>query len=248
MAVNSVIVYFPWGAGGNLVRNIITLDTRFEFLDDQEFNGSYPLATDRYKWLKAYYQASVTPDTWLQREWSIRQKLYNRYYQGNIQYWNPEYLIAYDCHGEDREVNTIKQNGYLDSYDQNMPTQQSAWRIQECQHIFLISNNVKLITDIYISKNPVLNQFDYIDQFDVRTTRALETNNKLTANLKELLQTLGAPTYIAEELYSGPNLLKDIVNQLQLDIPYSYINELHSIWLQSTREIYYNYYKKELII
>ena len=54
MAINGVIVYFPWGAGGNFVKNIINIDTQFEFIDDNPNLVEYFTKESRYNWLVNY--------------------------------------------------------------------------------------------------------------------------------------------------------------------------------------------------
>ena len=53
--MNGVIVYFPWGAGGNLVKNIIAIDPRFEFIDEVLFKQS-----DQYKLIYEAVQSSLS--------------------------------------------------------------------------------------------------------------------------------------------------------------------------------------------
>jgi hypothetical protein len=241
----SVVVCFPWGAGGNLIRNIIGLDPEFEFCTDK---------ADRYKWLYDYYTKPVTSETWLQREWSIRQQFYNKYYLGGITYWNPEYLLAYDCHGTSIEISAIETNNQLLCYDRykidrNQRTEQvSPWRLQDCEYIFVLPNNINSITDIYHSKNPSLNQFNHIVELE-RKKYALDANSKLHNNLQTLANKLvNKHTYIAEDLFQSPNIILDIVSKLNLNISAQQITNIHSKWLQTTREVYYNYYNRELTL
>ncbi|NDH69523.1 MAG: hypothetical protein EBY22_16840, partial [Gammaproteobacteria bacterium] len=103
--MNNIILYFPWGGGGNLVRNIISIDLRFEFLDDQWPDRDYPTANSRYEFLLSYYNRPVEPSTWLPREWGQRGKIQNRYYRdGKIAHWNPGKLLVYDAHGSQADV------------------------------------------------------------------------------------------------------------------------------------------------
>ena len=243
--MNGVIVYFPWGAGGNLIRNIINLDRRFEFCNEE---------TDRYTWLLNYYSRPITPDAWLEREWSIRQQFYNKYYQGCISYWNPNWLLAYDCHGSDQEIKAIINNNQLLCYDRyridrNMRSEQpSPWKLQDCEHIFLLPKNIELITDIYHSKNPSLNQFSHIVELG-RKKHALDANIKLNTNLQSLADKLSKKyQYVSEDLFRSPDLISDIAVKLKLNISVQQIENIHSKWLQSTREVYYNYYNRELTL
>ena len=245
MAVNNIIVCFPWGAGGNLIRNIITLDSRFEFCAE---------TTDRYKWLLDYYSTPVTSETWLQREWSIRQQFYNKYYRGGIEYWNPQWLLAYDCHGTQTEIDAITKNNQLLCYDRyqidrNLRSEEiSHWRLQDCEFVFVIPQNIDAVTDIYHSKNPSLNQFTHVVEVE-RKRHALQTNKVLTKNLLALTSVVANKRiYDAESLLRSPNCILDIVAKLNLSISQEHIANIHSKWLQSTREIYYNYYNRELTL
>ena len=243
MAVNNVVVCFPWGAGGNLIRNIINLDPQFEFCTDD---------ADRYKWLYDYYSTPVTSETWLQREWSIRQQFYNKYYRGGITYWNPDCLLAYDCHGTSTEIAAIEKNDHLLCYDRykidrnQRPDQVSTWRLPDCDYIFILPSNIDTITDIYHSKNPSLNQFSHTVEVE-RKKYALDKNIELTKNLQALADKLtNKNTYIAEDLFKSPNIIIDVTLKLKLNISVQQIENIHSKWLQSTREVYYNYYNREL--
>ena len=153
MALNSVIVYFPWGGAGNLGRNVINLDTRFEFIDDQQNAGHYPTQADRYNWLLGYYQRPMEPDLWLPREWSIRAKMHARYYDNSkITYWNPNYLLSYDVHGGQHEIDGILESTTLQCFDRmgiqegRRQEQISSWTLRDCQHVFLIPKDIKTIT------------------------------------------------------------------------------------------------------
>jgi len=241
----AVVVCFPWGAGGNLVRNIISLDSRYEFCSETDH---------RYQWLLDYYREPVTPDTWLKREWSIRQQFYNRYYSGGIAYWNPDWLLAYDCHGTDQEIKIIQQNHQLPCYDRYRidqglrPEQTSPWHLQDCEYIFVIAKNIETITSIYYSKNPVLNQFSHVDESQ-RQHHALSTNQQLNKNLIDLSNTIkNKHVYCAEDLLASSDLVLDVVSKLKLSIPKENIETIHSTWLKSTHEVYYNYYNRELTL
>jgi hypothetical protein len=256
--MKGVIVYFPWGAAGNLVRNIITIDPRFDFFDNLEFRAAYPTAEERFNWLLAYYQQPMDPTKWLQREWSIRQRLHTCYYTNNtIQFWNPDALVAYDCHGEEHEIDEILANQNLRCYDQHRIStgeraeQISTWRLQDCNHVFLLPADTKLIAEIYNSKNPALNQLN--GTLQEKQTAALGAINAMSNRLSSLVDPLvtnggKVGIYTADTLYSatGYKTIYDIVTELRLDITLSQVKTLHSIWLQSTKEVYYNYFNREL--
>jgi hypothetical protein len=258
--VRNVIVYFPWGGAGNLVKNIINLDTRFEFLDDQKFIGEYPTTESRYNFLLDYYKKPVDPTTWLPREWSIRARFHSRYYlNGNCVYWNPEKLLTYDVHGGWTEIDNILENRQLKIWDRvgvekNIKQEQlSPWTLMDCAHIFLIPSDVPLVTRIYNSKNPTINQLEHEGDLAYRQEQAEIINTTMTNRLIDLarkLSNLGkvAYSYDAVGLYKTSDSIKDIVKQLGLNIPEEYIDTIHRVWLQSTQEVYYNYFNKELSI
>lgn len=258
--MKGVIVHFPWGAGGNFVRNIITIDPRFDFFDNKTYRDSYPTAADRFNWLKAYYTQPVDSSQWLQREWSIRQRLHTSYYHnGQIRFWNPDTLVAYDCHGTDLEIAEIVANKPLLCHDQyriatgEREEQISDWTLQDCNHVFLLPNNAELIAEIYNSKNPTLNQLN--GTLQAKQLAALGAIERMTQQLGTLVDTLKstgqqADIYTADTLYAanGHEMVYDIVSDLHLDVTQSQVKTLHSIWLQSTKEVYYNYFNRELTL
>ena len=246
------------GAGGNLIRNIISMDTQFEFLDDREFNGVYPTVDSRFEFLESYYTKSVESTTWLTREWSTRAKFHSKYYFDNgIEYWNPEERLVYLIHGTYEEIYTILLDRPLRHYDRaqiadgTKAESDSPWTVQDCQHVFLLPNSIETITDVYVSKNASLNQFDQTSTVELRYAAALETNKTCTKRLYELRDLLDKRNkpiinLKAEDLFTNSNLLNDLVAQLGLKIPTRYIDRIHTLWLQSTRTLYYNTFNREL--
>jgi hypothetical protein len=202
----------------------------------------------------------MSPDLWLKREWSIRAAMHGQYYvNGTIAYWNPDYLIAYDIHGTESEIAKLKENSKLKCYDrykienEGRPEQLSTWQVQDCHHIFLLTRNLKLITEIYNSKNPTINQLGSNGDLLQRRQRAEIINTTMSQRLmafKEHLKLNSKPVleYCADKLYgsTGHNILLDIVKRLELDVPAEYITNLHNIWLQSTKDVYRSYFNKEL--
>ena len=268
--MNGVVVSFPWGAGGNLVKNIITLDTRFDFFDDSEFLKEYPDIDQRYEWMLNYYQQSMTPNTWLKREWSIRTRFHNRYYEGgNPVYWNPNFLTAYDCHGgsstsDNTECENILSNRHMSHYDRFrvdrklIHDQLSDWTLKDCDHIFIIPDSaldIAIISEIYNSKNPTINQLQQIEDIDDRRRASMKSIITQTQSLVELKRQLEADNclvhaYTTAQLLNdtGYRVLENIIDRLKLNIPVNYVQTLQQIWLQSTREVYYNYFNRNLTI
>lgn len=257
MAINGVIVYFPWGAGGNFVKNIINIDTQFEFIDDNPNLVEYFTKESRYNWLVNYYRQIVTPDSWLVREWSIRNKLYNRYYLNNGPgYWNPNKKLVYDCHGDKSSTEAIIEDRKLQLWDiagvaRGIKEEQiSPWSLQDCHHVFLIPNDVEYITKIYNSKNPTINQFEYKEpELKNRQQLALAANKEMTENLLELHTHLTVNNKIvykhtADDLYTenGWKLVDSILSDLGIDVATDQVKSLHSLWLDGTKQVYSNYF------
>ena len=252
--MDNIILYFPWGGGGNLVRNIISIDTRFEFSDDQWTNGHYPTADSRYEFLLNYYNKPVEPSTWLPREWRLRAKIQSRYYQnGKIVYWNPEKLLVYDAHGSQSDVINILSGRHLKCFNRweincgAASEQLSSWTLEDCTHIFLIPSDVSTITKIYNSKNPTINQLESVQDLARRRQQAEIANVKMCERLNNLaaqLRISGKQVYVYDcaELYRNPNTIKDIVSSMELAVNHNYIDSIHSVWLQSTQQVYYNYF------
>jgi len=236
----AIVVHFPMGSGGNLVRNIFCLSTGFELLDVDRA----PMESNKYEFLLDYYQQEVNRTTWLEREWSIRQGLYNRYYNSNVPvYWNPDYKVVYDNHGTimiedlDRPLQHWNRSGIKN----NTITEQIAnWTLRDCQHVFIdIGNLTKQINQIYFSKNHNL-QNNFV-------TMSTSWNKQLDTLRKNLSQYL---TIDIKHLFSdsGDHEIYNLSKMLNLDIDAVWIKTIHQTWLQSTREIYYNYYKENLTL
>ena len=262
MAINTanIIIYFPLGGGGNLIRNIITLDTQFDFNDNQEFSGSYPTTESRFEFIKKYYKQPIDSTLWLHREWSIRSRYGNKYYNNNkIGYWNPDFKVAYLIHGEIEELYGILLDQNLPCYDRyriengTRPEELSPWTTQECFHIFMLPKDIDYVTDIYASKNYVLNQFDQNLGYQERKETAKKYNRQLYQRLLEIKEFLltHQQTVIdisVEEIFgaTGAFSIQQLFDKLSVNVPTEMIKEIHSIWLQSTKELYYNTYNREL--
>ena len=248
------------GAGGNIVRNILSLDTGFEFIDNEEFQLDYPTVNSRYKFLTDYYNIQVDSHSWLKREWDIRTRLSTQYYVNNsIEYWNTDKHTIYMVHGTTDELRNIELDKQLKCFDRtkidNGEREEvlSPWTLQDCVHIFLLPANIDTITKIYYSKNPTLNQFDHINDSTAKQKEA-DTLNRITqSRLTDCMEFLvkkdkTVHCYQAEDLFKddGAEIIVDMVSKLNLTIPVEYIWALHSKWLTSTKTLYYNTFNKEL--
>ena len=237
----AVVVHFPMGAGGNLLRNIITLAPNFEILGYDRV----PIdENNKESFLLDYYATVVTADTWLDREWSIRQGLYNKYYNLNVPYyWNPEYHVAYDNHGEI----TIKDlNIYLSHYDRyqiglgTKTEKNSTWKLKECYHVFIDVTNLSKINKLYNSKNP--NATDSLLKNTNWYNNILKIKEYLVNDQQKIVTT------DVQKIFNdnGYQEIQYILSKLNLTVNPEIVEKIHKQWLQTTREIYYNQYNKEL--
>ena len=236
----AIVVHFPMGAGGNLVRNIFSLSPGFELLGADRA----PVESNKYEFLLDYYQQEVNRTTWLEREWSIRQGLFNRYYNLNVPvYWNPDYKLVYDNHGTItvEDLDHPLQHWNRSGIKNNTITEQIAeWTLRDCQHVFIdVGNLIKQINQIYFSKNHNL-QKNFV-------TMSASWNKQLDTLQKNLSQCL---IIDVKHLFSnsGDREIYNLSKMLNLDIDANWIKTIHQTWLQSTREIYYNYYKENLTL
>jgi hypothetical protein len=260
MAMNGVIVYFPWGSGGNFVRNIATINLDFDFLDTFEYKQDFNTVDDRYNFLVDYYNTDF--EEWVLREFNLRRTLYPRYYENNlIAYYNPGYRMIYDYHGHSYEIAHVLKNGKLKHWDRIGITENrvidstSDWTLVDCAHICLIPRNVQLITQIYCSKNPSLNQFQQFVGDRTKEEYTLNTNIGLTNNISYLaqnLKNLGANVNVfdADDLFKedGYDLMMNILNTISAPVNIKYVKSLHEIWLNDTKKAYYNYFKEDLTL
>lgn len=260
MAVKSVVVYFPWGAGGNLIKNICTLDPEFDFFNQEQFRPDIlPSQIERYRFLLSYYHS--TSSTWTNREWSIRTKYRSKYYENNcIIHWDPAVATAYECNGLIEEIDRITDSSPLTMYDRyridrgTVMEQLSPWSLSQCRHVFLLPKDLHLITDIYQSKDPDLEHINPNGTAEARHRQAFIINRLMTLRLSDLADQFTAQQqqvykYVADELFcnDGDQIVKTIVDNLQLSIPADMISSIHSAWLQNTQQVYRDYYNKELL-
>ena len=258
--MDNIIIYFPLGAGGNLIRNIINLDTAFEFYDGSPFYKEYSTTQGRFEFTEKFYQEIVTSDTWLAREWRIRTALHSRHYEENgIAHWNPNAKSVYLIHGEITEMYNIAINKRLTNFNRSAIrlgkeiesiTKKGLW---SCYHLFVMPDNIDLFTKIYATKNGTLNQFEVLNDIGARYHRAEMHNRNLNLKLIEFQkfiqnQSNRTITFCAEDLFteSGAQKLIKLLSTLAVKVPDNMITTIHSIWLQSTKQLYYNSYGEEL--
>lgn len=262
MAMNNIIVYFPLGAGGNFIRNIITLDTSVDFFDDSEFFVEYPDIKDRYSFLYRYYSTPVDSESWLKREWSIRTNLHVRYYENNnISFWNPNSRIVFLVHGQYDELYSILIDRKLRHYDRSaisqglVQEQLSKNGLISSTHIFLIPREIDLFTKIYCSKNHVFNHLVEPNGVEQRQHEVKTLNRGMQQRLIEIQDYIKHRSnkilsYDAEDLFSnnGSEMVIELTKRLSLNIDPDMIKSLHSIWLSSTRQLYFACHGTELTL
>lgn len=255
MEVKNIIVYFPWGAGGNLLQNILSLAPGYQMIshtgDDVD---------DKESFLLDYYGKDITPETWLKREWSIRGYYSNRYYNFEVPgYWNPEFNLVYATHGENRMIGKLSDNRLLEHWDRynveqgNIPEQHCPETTHNLTHIFLIPDDYQLTANIYQSKNPDLSQLKEVTDPHLRKMEALQsiiTQCKNLYKLEKKLSELGKNVFHlrAEDLLtsSGVDSIMNLITKLGLDINASTVRQVHTLWLDSTRECFRTTHNREL--
>jgi len=234
----AIVIHFPMGSGGNFLRNIFCLSPGFELLGTDR---APILQENKYSFLLNYYQQPVNRSTWLDREWSTRQALYNRYYSSNVPvYWNPEFDLVYDNHGS---IDLLDLDRPLQHWNRvhvtgNIIAEQIApWTLRDCQHIFIeVGDMNDQIDRIYFSKNsnPQSN-FQLMSRTWNNRLLVLKQNlSHLTIHVREILYNLGYQT------------IHDLLQKAGLAVDIDLIKTIHQTWLQSTQEIYYNHYKENI--
>jgi len=256
----AVILYSPWGAGGNLVRNIASLDMRYDFFDGGRVLQEYPTEVSRFHCMEQYYSNKVTNDTWSTREADLRKKFIGKYYERNlIAYWDSNNKTVYECHGDEEEINNILNGKSLDIYDRTrvnagkLEENPSPWSLLDCHHVFLMPKNLKLITDLYHCKNPSTPLLHPNTSVSSKKQQLYMLNRLMQLRLESLAKTLEAQgravyKYTADDLFadSGYNLINQIFIDTGICVTEHHVKSLHQIWLQDTRELYKNFYSREL--
>lgn len=260
MAVNNIIVYFPWGAGGNLIKNLCSIDYSFDFFDEHDFRLPDQSPQERFEFLIDYYYRPISDDEWLKREWAIRKKYSAKYHNnGTIQYWDPAYRTMYECHGLEEELAGILAPTPLRCFDRTridageIADTPSPWLLADCQHVFLLPDNIQLITDIYHSKNSRLEQLHPNTPDASKKKHLFLLNRLMTLRLENFSKTLedrGCEVYkyCADTLFTdaGAQLINHIFQDTAVTVPEEYVTKIHSKWLQDTRDIYQQFHNRDL--
>lgn len=261
MAIKPVIVYFPWGAGGNLIKNIISLNSEYDFFDGRGNRGDYSAQETRYNFMLWYYTRPVDQTTWADREAELKKKQFGKYYSNNIiKYWDNTCNAVYECTGDQSQIDQILKQAPLDIFDRSKVNAgiineiPSDWQLIDCRHVFLIPQNIQLITDIYSSKNTTIPWLHPDTPSKSKNAQMLLINKLFNLRLLELMNTLENQDrfvykYTADKLFAdnGHQLIKNILVDLDIQVANTYTETLHTAWLQDTRKIYRQAYNKELL-
>lgn len=258
--MNNVIIYFPWGAGGNLIKNIASIDTELDFFDENPFKVPDQTAEDRFNFFIEYYTKSIAHDQWLTREWAIRKKYTAKYHENsNIAFWDPDCRTIYECHGSEEELGRILDPSPLLCYDRTridageLLETPSPWKLTDCLHVFLLPKNLQLITDIYHSKNPELEPLHPSTSEGSKKKHLFFLNRLMNIRLGDFATTLQSRgcavyKYTADDLFTntGYTLINDVFQDVSVNVPAYYVETLHKKWLEDTRELYKNFHNREL--
>jgi hypothetical protein len=261
MAVESVIVYGPWGAGTRLIRNIISLDTKYDFFDGQGNQGDYSSQETRYNFMLWYYNRPVDQTTWATRDAELTKKQFGKYYSNNIiQYWDNTCNAVYECTGDQSQIDQIFKQAPLAIFDRSKVNAgiineiPSDWHLLDCRHVFLIPQNVQLITDVYASKNTTIPWLHPSTPDTSRHAQMLLINKLFNLRLLALANILenqhrAVYKYTADELFTdnGHQLIKRVLVDLDIQVADTYTETLHRAWLRDTCKIYQQAYNKELL-
>ena len=258
------IVHFPWGAAGNLVRNIITVSPDVEMLDHRGQqvgpNTGNQEYTDKAKFMADFFAGHDTSGPWLKTEWSIREHLYFKYYHNHgIAYWNPDIGVAYDTHGMTDELDSIRKCNPLRFWDRYRVDNEGAQDFIcpelaiDFEHIFLLPSDRDFIAEHYWSKNPNLSpQFNHLTNLDQKVTASRAAIDRQCNRLEEFYNELiaeGRTNYYridAVDLFkdTGWVYLMEVVDKYKLCVNISLVRHIHNTWLSNTRVIYEKHFKK----
>ena len=118
--MNHVVLHYPFGAGGNFVKNCINLDPKYDSF----------WAQDRDTELIEYYKDRSRK--WLEREWDVRQHLLPYYNVPVIKHMPDDKNIVFDCHGDQLELEYWLENRNMD-----------------IKHIFILPDDIEWCAKMY---------------------------------------------------------------------------------------------------
>ena len=233
MEIKNIVLHFPWGSGGNFIRNCLLLDDRYEF--DHVGRNSQ----ERYRYLIDFYQQPTSMSNWLSNEWrGPRGYLYRTYYETpgvKIIHWSAKNNVVYINHCQDNELSSMMDNIFLD-----------------LKHVFLIPSDCQLISEIYVSKNPkddrhlsgttvekianTTSYIKYLKQNQIMLLEQLEKQNQTTCS------------YSVDRLFdeNGFELVSDIARDLLIHVPKSMVQNLHQLWINKTKFLYNDFFYNHL--
>jgi len=258
----NLIIHFPWGGAGNLVRNIISISPSIEMLDEQgrpvgTDNPDYP---DKTEFMMQFFTKQGREGPWLKTEWSIREHLYFKYYSNHaIAYWNPDTGVAYDTHGMQDELDSIRSgapllhwNRYLID-NEGMADQVCPDKALDFHHVFVMPRSIDFIAEHYWCKNPQLSpQFNNLDTMEQKVTASRAAIGRQCDRLEQFykeLQQAGRSNMsriVADDLFrpDGWVWIMSIVDKLELCVNIATVRRIHEIWQQETQATYEKHFKK----
>ena len=224
MEVKNIALHFPWGAGGNFLRNCLLLDSRFEF----DFENR--TTEQRYQYLLDFYQQEFDQENWLSLEWGgTRGWLYKKYYRkDNTVDCDTDQPVIFVSHGEDTLVSSLTSN-------------------QLIRHILLSPSDPQFIAEMYVSKFPSTDSrqlngpvFERVHSTLDHIRRFLKTQEQLTLSCNNI------KVYDANRLFdnNGYQVIADIAQSLSLQLPTDLVTHLHQLWNNQNKKLHYALFAK----
>ena len=219
MEVKNVILHFPWGAGGNFIRNCLLLDCRYEF------DWSNKTLQQRYQYLVQFYQSVATQENWLNEEWhGPRGYLYSKYYKNQTIHFSNTCPVIFVSHCEEEVPSLVDHNSL--------------------SHVFLNPSDKQFIAKIYVSKSPTTDGHlrGSTNERIKQTLWHLGSFEENQIKLKEELIKKNTTTYTYDvnKLFNddGHLLIQTIAQHLSVEVPMNMGKNLHQLWNGQNKKLY----------
>jgi hypothetical protein len=221
MEVKNIVLHFPWGAGGNFLRNCLLLDLRYEF------DWVDRTTEQRYQHLVNFYQQCFTQENWLAREWSgSRGWLYQKYYKKDNTFdWNTKQPVIFVSHGEEPLMSSLSGN-------------------QSLEHVFLFPSDSQFIAEIYVSKSPKIDSH-LKGSVPERVSNTIDHIHRFCRTQEIFISKCKNPkVYDANRLFddNGHQLIANIALALSLQIPS--VQLLHQLWNDQNKKLHSTLFPK----
>jgi hypothetical protein len=215
--IKNIVLHFPWGAGGNFVRNCLLLDSRYEF--DWEDRTT----EQRYQHLVEFYQWNYTQQNWLLKEWAgPRGWLYQKYYKEDHTFnYNTDQPVIFVSHGETALIESMLTTTHL-------------------EHVFLTASDPEFIAKTYVSKSPQADGH-LRGTIPERVDSSVHHIKQFSKFVAPLVHSIDNPRmYDANQLFEnhGYCTVLDIIHALDFKIESNLIEELHGIWNVQNKKLY----------